>query len=102
MQPLQTLGVAGFTRPGAPAQHLAHGRASRRRRLQGQRPDPAARRQRADVRAPGRAGVGRGRALVPVDPKVKADPKAEAKVDTKIDPKATPDGPAQGRRRRRW
>jgi hypothetical protein len=99
MQPLQTLGVAGFTRPSAPrnisradAQAVASAY-----KVTVPTPTPAANAPMVERQV--EQGVAAAAALVPVDPKVKADPKAEAKVDTKVDPKAdpkaAPDGPAQ-------
>jgi hypothetical protein len=85
LQPLQTLGVAGFTRPSAPrnisrtdAQAVAAAY-----KVSVPTPPPAANAPMVERQV--EQGVAAAAALVPVDPKVKADPKAEAAQDVAVD-----------------
>ena len=81
MQPLQTLGVAGFTRPSAPRNISRADAQAVASAYKVSVPAPPAAANAPMVERQVEQGIAAAAALVPVDPKVKVETKVDAKAD---------------------
>ena len=93
MQPLQTLGVAGFTRPSAPRNISRADAQAVASAYKVSVPAPPAAANAPMVERQVEQGIVAAAALIPVDPKVKVETKVDPKADPKSDKAA--DGPTQ-------
>ena len=89
MQPLQTLGVAGFTRPSAPRNISRADAQAVASAYKVSVPAPPAAANAPMVERQVEQGIVAAAALIPVDPKAKVETKVDAKADPKAD-KAMP------------
>jgi hypothetical protein len=85
MQPLQTLGLAGFTRPSAPRNISRADAQAVASAYKVSVPAPPAAANAPMVERQVEQGIAAAAALVPVDPKVKVETKVDAKADPKSD-----------------
>ena len=92
MQPLQTLGVAGFTRPTAPRNISRADAQAVASAYKVSVPAPPAAANAPMVERQVEQGIAAAAALIPVDPKAKADPKADKAADGPAQDVAVDDG----------
>jgi hypothetical protein len=91
MQPLQTLGMAGFTRPSAPRNISRANAQAVASAYKVSVPTPPAAANAPMVERQVEQGIVAAAALVPVDPQAKTDPTADVPADVAVDDKARKD-----------